>query len=606
MCGIVGIINLKNKSIDTSSIHLMMDKIAHRGPDDQGVFVEKNFGLGHVRLSILDLSSAGHQPMFSNNSRYGIIFNGEIYNYLELKEELKNDYKFITKTDTEVILAAYQKWGKKCLDKFNGDWAFVIYDKLKNSFFGARDRYGIKPLYYTQYNDNLIFSSEIKSIIPLIKDRYVNKKIIYEYLVYNRTDQSNETFFKDIFKLKHGHYFTVKDNSFSVDRWYNLSDNINSVLMTPQEYRQELRNSVKLRLRSDVPIGVSLSGGIDSSTITSIVFSDFGLKDVKTFSAVYNDSWADESSFINEYKTVLNNMFFTSPTADTFYKDFQQFIYAQGEPVASIGPYAQYKVMELAKGNIVVSLDGQGADEQLGGYHYFFGSYFKELFMTLRFLKLTSELFYYLKTHKSTYALKYMMFYLAPKMIQDQIGNKIFGSINKDFFYEYKDVSGISKDLYNPKSLNKSLVEHFEYKLEHLLKWDDLNSMNFSIESRVPFMDHNLVEKTLSLPADMKINRSTTKFILRESVKDILPNKIYNRIDKKGFSTPSDNWFRSLKFRNYINDMLNSNSFNNLNFFDVEDCKRKYKDHLSLNGNMTKDIWKWINIYEWHSKFINN
>ena len=606
MCGLVGIINLNNKSINRGAIHLMMDKIAHRGPDDQGTFIEKNFGLGHVRLSILDLSSAGHQPMFSNNNRYVIIFNGEIYNYLEIKEQLKNDYKFITKTDTEVILAAYQKWGKECLDKFNGDWAFIIYDKLENSFFGARDRYGIKPLYYTRYNNNLIFSSEIKSIIPIIKDKYVNNKIIYEYLVYNRTDQSDETFFKDIFKLKHGHYFKVKDNCFTIDKWYSLSDNINSVKMTSEEYREQLVDSVKLRLRSDVPIGVSLSGGIDSSAITSIVLSDFGLKDIKTFSAVYKGAQADESNFINEYKTILNNMFFTSPTSDIFYKDFQRFIYTQGEPVASIGPYAQYKVMELAKGNIVVSLDGQGADEQLGGYHYFFGSYFKELLMTLKFLKLTSELFYYVKNHKSIYALKYMMFYLSPKTIQDQIGNKIFGSINRDFFYKYKSDSDISKDLYSPKSLNSSLVEHFEHKIEHLLKWSDLNSMNFSIESRVPFMDHNLIEKTISLPSNMKINKSITKFILRESVKDILPNKIYNRIDKKGFSTPSDDWFRSLKFKDYINDMLNSNLFEELEFFDVKDCQRKYKDHLSFKSDMTKDIWKWINIYEWHNKFINN
>jgi len=606
MCGISGIINFSEKPVDERLVRQMMSKIKHRGPDDEGVLIERNIGLGHVRLSIQDLSKAGHQPMFSNDKRYSIIFNGEIYNFIELRKELENSYSFKTKTDTEVILAAYQKWGESCLDKFNGDWAFIIYDRVKKEIFGARDRFGIKPFYYYKDNERLIFASEIKAIIPLLNVREPNNKLIYEYLVYNRTDQSHETFFQNVYKLKHGCYFKIVDNNFKEYQWYNLADKIKPLDLSFEEYREQFRTSVNLRLRSDVPVGVSLSGGIDSSSVTSVVYHDLGLKNIKTFSAVYGkEQWADESNFIDEYKSELKDMNFTTPTAQSFYNDFENFIYAQGEPLASIGPYAQYKVMELAQGNVVVTLDGQGADEMLAGYHYFFGGYFKELISNFKIGTLSKELFYYLIKHKSLYAFKYLGFYFLPERLKKKLGSKIYGNINIDFANKWSSKSTIGNDLYNPPSLNESLLQHFEYKLEHLLKWDDLNAMNFSIESRVPFLDHNLVEKTLSLPPKMKINKAETKYILRESVKDILPNKIYKRKDKKGFSTPSDQWFRSKDFELFIKEMLNSKSFNNRGYFDVEQCKDKYKSHLDGKIDITKDIWKWINLEVWFRNFID-
>ena len=606
MCGIVGILNFNGKPVVENQLRLMMGKIKHRGPDDEGVFIKDNFGIGHVRLSIQDLSMAGHQPMFSNDERYCIIFNGEIYNFIELKRELENKYTFKTKTDTEVILAAYQEWGEACLDRFNGDWAFVIYDQERKEFFGARDRYGIKPFYYFIDNDQLIFASEIKAIIPLLDDRRPNNKLIYEYLAYNRTDQSRETFFQNIFKLKHGHFFKINNNKYSESRWYNLNDKITPLSLSNDEYREEIQSSIRLRLRSDVPVGVSLSGGIDSSVVTSIVYHDLGLKDIQTFSAVYGkEQWADESNFIDEYKKELHHMYFTTPSAESFYNDFESFIYAQGEPIASIGPYAQFKVMQLAQGNVVVTLDGQGADEQLAGYHYFFGSFFKELISKFNFGKLSNEIYYYLLKHKSFLAFKYLSFYSLPEALKKKAGNKIFGNINKDFAKEWDNVSTIGNDLYNPKTLNESLLQHFEYKLEHLLKWDDLNAMNFSIESRVPFLDHHVVEKTLSLPPEMKINKADTKYILRESTKDILPEKIYQRRDKKGFSTPSDQWFRSPEFQEYISDILHSKSFQDREYFNIKQCNDKYQKHLEGKIDITKDIWKWINLDTWFREYLD-
>ncbi|NOU48479.1 MAG: asparagine synthase (glutamine-hydrolyzing), partial [Bacteroidales bacterium] len=266
MCGISGIINFNNSPVEENQLRVMMKKIKHRGPDDEGIFIDNNVGLGFVRLSILDLSPAGHQPMFSHDKRYIIVFNGEVYNYLEIRDELKHKYAFETGTDTEVILAAYQEWGELCLDKFNGMFAFVIFDIKTKDIFGARDRYGIKPFYYYRDDRQFIFASEIKSILPLI-DKKANDIAIYDYLLYNRTDHTDETFFQNIHKLQHGSYFKICNGKFDFFKWYVLNEKIINSEITTEEYRKLFNNSLALRLRADVPVGVSLSGGIDSSSI---------------------------------------------------------------------------------------------------------------------------------------------------------------------------------------------------------------------------------------------------------------------------------------------------------------------------------------------------
>ena len=346
MCGICGIINFNNKPVEESDIRLMMHKIKHRGPDDKGVVIKNNIGLGFVRLSILDLTPAGHQPMFSKDRRHVIIYNGEVYNYIEIKDQLKHKYDFTTGTDTEVVLAAYQEWGEECLHKFNGMWAFAIYDTLDKSLFISRDRYGIKPFYYYKNDEKFIFASEIKSILPFIK-REANDKIIHDYLLYNRTDHSEETFFKDIKKLQHGSFFKLRSNKLTIKRWYNLSDRIKiEKELSPEQYRDLFKDSIKLRLRADVPVGVSLSGGIDSSSIVASLINDFNFLDLNTFSAVYGkEESSDESNYIDEFKKIVNKMHYTTPNADTFFNDFESFIEAHNEPVPDTGPYVQYKVI---------------------------------------------------------------------------------------------------------------------------------------------------------------------------------------------------------------------------------------------------------------------
>ena len=608
MCGISGIVNYNNEVVQEEDVRIMMLKMKHRGPDDEGLFIDQGIGLGFVRLSILDLSQAGHQPMFSHDNRFVIVFNGEVFNYLEIRDDLKSKYNFKTKTDTEVVLTAYQEWGEQCLDKFNGMFAFVIFDNQTKEIFGARDRFGIKPLYYFHDDEKFMFASEIKSLLPLITKRKANDQIIFDYLLFNRTDHTENTFFEDVKKLHHGTWFKLRNNNLVFKKWYILSDKIKTnQVLSPEKYRELFKSSLKIRLRADVPVGVSLSGGIDSSSIVASLINDFNLNDINTFSAVYGTGeTTDESEFIDEFRKTVKNMHYTSPNSDSFFKDFDNFIDAHNEPVPDIGPYAQYKVMELASKYVKVSLDGQGADEQLAGYHYFFGSYFIELLKQWKLIKFAEENTHYIKKHRSIMALKFFAYYLLSTQFQKLLRNKSFPSIHQGFFESYKNRQEINKMLYNPKSLTESLLQHFEFKLEHLLRWEDLNSMHFSIEARVPFLDYKLVEATLSTPSYQKIFQGETKHLLREALRDILPEKISNRKDKKGFSNPREKWFKSEKFQRFVFELINSDSFKNRGYFDSAIANNQYKKHLEGKIDCSKEIWKWINLEIWFRKFIDN
>lgn len=607
MCGIAGIIKFDNVQVQEHELKSMMKRMKHRGPDDDGLIIDKNIGFGFVRLSIIDLSPSGHQPMTSNDGNLILVFNGEIYNYIELKKELGNNYTFKSKTDSEVILAAFKKWGKDCINHFNGMFAFAIFNKQTREVFCARDRFGIKPFYYYSDSEQFIFASEIPPILEVLPQKpLVNLVSIYDYLVYNRTDQTSNTFFEDISKLPHAHSISVQDRNVTLNKWYDLKEHLGNPFSGLDDFRESFNQSIRFRLRSDVPIGVCLSGGLDSSSIVSVLLKDFNFTDLKTFSAVFNKGeFGDESVFILEYRNSIRNMMFITPTADTLFEDKENFVRAHGEPVPSTSPYSQFKVMELAHGNVVVTLDGQGADEEFAGYHYFFGFYFKELFKQLRMMRLVSEVFNYSTKHGSLFGLKTFSYFLLPSIIKNQVRVKEKGYLNQDFVQEYASKNTIVDNLYNSTDLNDSLLNHFEYKLEHLLKWEDRNSMHFSIESRVPFLDHQFVEKALSLKSDQIINKGMTKYYLREAMNGILPETIRMRKDKLGFGTPQDNWFRTPRFQDYTRDLLHSNSFRELNFIKPEKADDLYTRHLERKINIGKEIWKWINLSIWHKTYIS-
>ncbi len=606
MCGICGIVNFKKKGVDKNDIQSMMDIMKHRGPDDEGLFIEKNVGLGFVRLSIIDLSPAGHQPMVSQDQRYVIVFNGEIYNYIELRQELKENFDFKTNTDTEVLLNAYRAWGPDCLDRFNGMFAFVIYDKKTGEIFTARDRYGIKPFYYYRDEERLIFASEPRSILPFLKNQAPNPQAIYEFLVYNRSDQGDYTYYKDIRKLPHGCCARITDKGMDISPWYVLEENLKEPFDSPEEFYETFHQAVKLRLRSDVPVGVCLSGGLDSSSIVSVLLKEFNKRDVNTFSAIYDvGDKADESAFIHEYDGQLDRMHFTRPSAESLLSDLQTFIKCNSEPMSALGPYAQFKVMQLAKSHVTVTLDGQGADEQLGGYHYFFASYFKELFRGFKWLRLLNELGHYGKIHRSIMAVKYLGLYMSPPFLKDRLSRISHDYIDKGFYKEGATVSTLKNSLYNPRTLNESLLQHFQFKLEHLLKWEDQNSMWHSLESRVPFLDHRLVERTLSLPPGDIIKKGNTKHILRESMRGVLPEKIRTRQDKVGFSTPWEKWFRKEAPKAFINEILHSESFKKRGYLDASRCIKGFNDFIAGKNDIAKEIWKWVNLELWSREFID-
>lgn len=607
MCGICGIINFNGQPTEEENLHSMMRAMKHRGPDDEGTYIDDKIGLGFVRLSIIDLSVHGHQPMIDASGQFVIVFNGEIYNYVELKEELTSKgYQLRSGSDTEVLLYSYIEWGKACLDKLNGMFAFAILNKKEKTVFLVRDRFGVKPLYYYQDNNSFIFCSEIPPILKVYNQKsQPDYQAVYDFIVYNRTDQSESTFFRNIYKLPHSSFIEISGNKIERKKWYELREKLTQPAILPEQYLDLLNSSIKLRLRSDVPVGVCLSGGIDSSTITSVLYKKFRLDDIHTFSAVYEKGEkGDETEYINEYRSTLNNMFFTYPTGESLFNDQGSLIKAHAEPFPTTGIYAQYKVMQLAHGNVKVLLDGQGADEQLAGYHYFFGYYFRELFEKLRWFRLASEIMHYLHNHKSIYALKSFAYLYLPFGMGSDIKEKN-SAVNAIFKQQIGTKSENVSSLINSKNLNDVLINHFEYKLEHLLKWEDRNSMWFSIESRVPFLDYRLVETTLSQHSDVIINKGNTKAILREAIKNIVPEKIRTRNDKIGFQTPEDVWFKKDFYKDFIFDLLNSRSFADRNLIDQKQAVSMYKRHLNNEINISKDIWKWINLELWFQEFID-
>lgn len=610
MCGIAGIINFDSTPVKNETVVEMLGKIRHRGPDDEAVFLQDNVGLGFVRLSIIDLTSAGKQPMQSSDGRYVLVFNGEIYNYVELREELeKEGFNFKTKTDTEVLLNSYIKWGEDCLNRFNGMWAFAIYDLHTRRIFAARDRFGVKPFYYYHSKEQFVFCSEIPPLLSFLAGKpKPDNNAIFNYLVFNRTDQDENTFFESIKKLQHGNCLFIENGHLSISKWYILKEKIKKEngFKSGAEFGAYLEDAIRIRLRSDVPIGVCLSGGLDSSSIVSVLINRLQFKQLNTFSAVYEKGvYGDETEFINIYKDIVPNMHYTSPSAESLVEDLKDFVCTHAEPIPSTSPYAQYKVMQLAKGNVVVTIDGQGADEHLAGYHYFFGFYFKDLLVHFKWLSLMKEIYYYLKIHKSFYGIKTFLYFLLPKKI------KTLGRLNtnrflrNEFVQKCKGNDSVSGTIYASDSLEEALLDHFEYKLEHLLKWEDRNSMRFSLEARVPFLDYRLVEKSLSTAADKKIRNGVTKFILREAMKDVLPEKIRRRQDKIGFGTPEDEWFRKPAWQTLVNDILNSKSFSERNIIDVGAAKKLYQKHLKAEINVSKEIWKWIHLELWFREYID-
>jgi asparagine synthase (glutamine-hydrolysing) len=545
--------------------------------------------------------------MISSNGRFVIVFNGEIYNYLELKNELKHNYEFRTATDTEVILAAFEKWGTGCLNKFNGMFAFAIYDTINKTVYLVRDRIGIKPLYYIQENNSIIFASDIPAILRILKNGpKENNKTICDYLLFNRVAHSESSFFLNIKKLQHSHMCTINNGKMHISRWYNLRENINNPIVSNEEFLTLFKSSINLRLRSDVPVGVALSGGLDSSAILSMINKKFNNSNIHSFSAIYGQNQkGDESSFINEFSDQLENIHFIKPTAESLIRDIDDYITALVEPVPGTSEYAEFKVMELAKNYCTVVLNGQGADETMAGYIYYFGFYFKELLLQLKIAKLLSEIKNYKRIHITNDGLNAFIYLLLPNWLKSNryLLNRRY--IKNEFIKENYIENEITKVLYSSRTLKESFINHFEYKFEHHLSWGDRSSMWFSLEMRFPFLDHNLVERLLATENEKIIGDGITKRILRESMKDILPYKIANRYDKVGFETPEGDWLRNTKVKEMVLDTFSSRSFAEREIINARKLLNMMELHVKSQKDYSHEIWKCFHLEYWFRKFID-
>jgi asparagine synthase (glutamine-hydrolysing) len=641
MCGFFG--HFSNKFTENiqelnNRYQLAINSLYHRGPDDSGLETfkikseedkfTKLLSLGHTRLSIIELSKKGHQPMSSSDGRYVIVYNGEIYNYKELRNELKDlGHTFKTQSDTEVLIAAWSQWGPESLKKIIGMFAFAIFDQINQTLTLARDAFGIKPLFYRNDENSIYFASELPALIKLIPEKLnINLQRSYDYLVHNNYDSNSDTFFQEIKHLLPAHFITFDLKNVSKSKpvcWWkpNITTNLNlSFEEAAQKLRSLFLDSVKLHLRSDVPIGVALSGGIDSSAIASVVRYLEPNIPLNTFSYIASDNNISEEKWIDLINTKLNSKpHKITIESKEIEKDLDNLISKQGEPFGGTSIYAQYRLFKsIKKTGIKVILDGQGADEILGGYLGYPGHRLLSLvetkgwFAAHRFAKNWSRV-----TRKS-YLLAWMYFARLKlpdffyqkfhKFLHEVIKNKLgknFSPSWLNFKYlnsyniEYKEIRVSLKKENKGQRVKEALaIALTNQGLPSLLRHADRNSMAFSIESRVPFLTLPLVDFLFSLPEQYLISdEGITKHIFRQAMRGIVPDEILNRKDKIGFATPEDAWLvnKSDSIIKYIKQS------EQIPFINKEKLLKEFQEIINGKKILNSRVWRLFNYFYWYS-----
>jgi asparagine synthase (glutamine-hydrolysing) len=547
VCGIFGLVN-KTGPVDADKVDRLTDLVAHRGPDGRGVRIDGNVGLGHRRLAIIDLSEDGAQPMRHPGYPIWITYNGEIYNYLELRTELEAlGFTFRTASDTEVLLTAYLCWGEKCLDRFNGMWAFAIHDERNNTLFCARDRFGVKPFYYVNTDKEFAFGSEIRQLLPLIETRVAEDDLVNDFLVCGLSDHTNRTFFTGVEKLPSGHLLRVdiSTGQIETDRYYSLCRHSMAVdeNKAPNLVRELLEDATRLRLRSDVRVGTCLSGGLDSSTVATLAAKHYSLNSSGAFfaiTAVSQQASNNEERYAAEVATKSGlNWLRTEPTYEEFASTAETLLDVQEEPFGGPSIMMQYEVMKTARSNgVIVLLDGQGGDETLLGYHRYYAAWL------LDHLK-RDGISGFLSAFRAA-----MHAGIPPQRLIMYLLGASSGGI-RSAFYRWR--YNFLKKPELPESLRRfarathdapamQVLEITETNLPMLLRFEDKNSMRFGIETRLPFLDYRFVELALALPTRVKLNKGWTKWPLRGAAQGILPASICWRKDKIGFAAPDQIW----------------------------------------------------------------
>ncbi len=572
MCGIAGIISAYQDKFNKSDVEKMSACLSHRGPDGTSLWQNDDATaiLGHNRLAIIDLSDAASQPMHYLE-RYTIVHNGEIYNYKELREQLVSfGYAFKSQSDTEVILAAYDHWKDNCLQHFDGMFAFAIWDAKERSLFAARDRFGEKPFYFhiDHAEKTLWFASELKSFYTqsFSKKEY-NGNLLLQYLAtgVSHNADSLQTFHVDIMKLPARHFLKFSPFSDSaildIEPYYDLdkSNRINiSAAEAVEQFRSLFYSSVHRRLRSDVEIGTSLSGGLDSSSIIAAIHQlNQSNKPQKAFTASFPGFTKDETAYAVTVAKQFNlQHYITSPSEFNLVNDIEKFLAQHDEPVSSSSVYAQYKVYELAKQHgIKVVLDGQGADEVLAGYSKYIQWFLQDLYTGKQNNQLEQES----KNLNSIFSFKNKLAAKFPSWAAIQLERKSYKKqkmqpdLNREFIKEHISHRSIYKPIV--KNLNDILYDDmFSGNLEELLRNADRNAMAHGIEVRLPFLSHELVEFVFSLPSSFKMHNGFSKYLLRETMSEVLPDEIVWRKDKIGFEPPQQQWMQNKQLQEKITE----------------------------------------------------
>lgn len=624
MCGLAGIVK-GQLAPSVSDIDAMIADIGYRGPDGVGRVCLEDDGvaLGHRRLSILDLSEAARQPMASPDERFWLVYNGEIYNYLEIRRELEAlGHRFRSASDTEVLLCAYEEWGAACLKRFMGMYAFAIWDRARKELFAARDRLGIKPFYYRETAQGILFASEIKSILAVQKEpRAVDVTLLDAYMAFGYVPGEN-TLHQGIKRLLPGHTLTWRDGRTTVTRYWELdfsTQNDEGIHVCAETTRRMLEESIALHLRSDVPLGVFLSGGIDSSTVVALL-SPGASSGLKTFSVAYDFGREyDETPYAREVAAAFSTDHHEIRVTPAEFLDFvPRFIWHMDEPVTEAAAISLYYVSRLAREHVVVCLSGEGSDELFAGYDFyaynlaieklrgvlggrFFQSLSRATARTGRFAKIRKYLDLAARPLEARYRgissyenSKTVKLYTDAFAESTVAGNAACSAFLEGLFTRSRNWDPLSRMLYF--DLKTWLVDDLLIKADRM-------SMATSIELRVPFLDHRLVEYAAAMPSRYKIRGSRTKLVLKEAIKGKLPARIVSR-RKMGFPTPLEIMFRDELFE-YAHDTLLSQRATSRGYFDKRAVEQLLLDHRNGSAAYHREIWQLLVLEEWHRQFLH-
>jgi asparagine synthase (glutamine-hydrolysing) len=600
MCGLCGIVEL-DRAPDGATVDTWLDELAHRGPDGRGVFAEDGVCLGHLRLAILDLSDAGLQPM--QDRELQLLHNGEIYNYLELREELRaKGHVFSTGTDSEVILAAYREWGERCVERFNGMWAFVIWDAKRRMLFCSRDRFGVKPFYYRVDGNRFSFASEPW---PL-RQRGANLRAVRDYLTQGYLDEGDETFFDGVVRLPPAHSLTFGADGLRRWQYWSLepapapSDPAGAV-------RETFLDAVRLQLRSDVPVGTCLSGGIDSSSI-AVAVARHGHDHQKTVTAYFDEPGFDERPFARSVvdRTGAEAHWVTFGATDLV-DDLTAIVRAQGEPFGSTSICAGWYVMREAKrAGLTVMLDGQGGDEVFGGYRASFGYRLSDLLRAGRVAEATNELRAFTQSHGPRWAAVALATPHVPERLRLAARGRLRGA-SPLVAPALRDIPAgpTGNGVVFPDRLRRQLhVLLTRRGLPELLRYEDRNSMAHSLEARVPFLDHRLVELAFSLDGSELIRRGETKSVVRRALGDLLPPEVARRRDKLGFVTPEGRFMLG-GLGDLAADIFASQPFRERGFVDAAAARSRLERHRRGDVRAGMELWRVLNLELWARTFLD-